>query len=89
MHNMFIHIQITHLCDFEYWEIFRGFTVDQIREREESFEYPPRLQIRCEQIDDTKPLYSSFKLSKRSKNREMPIAKFSLIKKVSGDNLRS
>ena len=70
----------------KYWEIFRGFTVDQIREREKSFEYPPRLQIRCEQIDDTKPLYSSFEESKRSKNREMPIAKFSLIKKVSGES---
>ena len=80
-------MQITHLCDFEYWEIFRGFTVEQIREREECFEYPPRLQIRCEQIDDTKPLYSSFKVSKRSKDREMLIAKFPLIKKVSGDTL--
>ena len=79
-------LQITHLCDFEYWEIFRGFTVEQIKEREESLEYPPRLQIKCEQIDATtcKSLFFSFKISKRSKDREIPIAQFPLIKKVAG-----
>ena len=87
MHVFIFTIQVTHLCDFEYWEIFRGFTVDQIKEREESFEYPPRLQIKCEQIDDTKPLIFSFEVSKRSKNMKIPIAKFSLVKKVSGDTL--
>ena len=79
-------IQITHLCDFEYWEIFDGLTVEQIREREESFEYPPRLQIKCEQIDNSKSLYSSFKISKRSKDKEKPIAQFPLVKKVAGNH---
>ena len=79
-------IQITHLCDFEYWEIFHGLTVEQIKEREESFEYPPRLQITCEQIDNSKSLYSSFKVSKRSKDKEKPIAQFPLVKKVAGNH---
>ena len=77
-------MQITHLHDFEYWEIFRGLSIEQIKEREESLEYPPRLQIKCEQLDASKPLFSSFKVSKRSKNREIPIAQFPLIKKVTG-----
>ena len=79
-----ISIQITHLCDFKYWEIFRGLTVEQIREREESFDYPPRLQIKCEQIDASKPLYSSFEVFKSTKSKEVLIARFSLVKKVTG-----
>ena len=78
-------MQITHLHDFEYWKIFHGFTVEQIKEREESFEYPPRLQIKCEQIDDSKSLYSSFEVSKRNNNQDIPIATFSLIRKVAGE----
>ena len=77
-------IQITHLCDFAYWLIFRDLTVEEIREREERFEYPPRLQIKCKQVDASKPLYSSFKISKRSKNEETPIAEFILDKTVAG-----
>ena len=59
-------------------------TVEEIREREEQFEYPPRLQIDCQQIDPSKPLSSSFKISKRSKNNEAPIAKILLRKQVAG-----
>ena len=77
--------QITHLRDFEYWKIFSGLTIEQIREREESLEYPPRLQIKCEQIDASQPLYCSFKISKKSNSIETPIAKFSLVKKVTGN----
>ena len=77
-------LQITHLRDFKYWEIYRGLTVKQIKERERNFEYPPRLKINCEQMDASKPLCSSFKISKRSKDEEIPIAQFPLVKKVTG-----
>ena len=77
-------LQITHLCDFEYWRIFRDLTVEEVKEREERFEYPPRLQIKCKQTDASKPLYSSFKVSKRSNNKEVPIAQFLLDKMVAG-----
>ena len=77
-------LQITHLCDFEYWRIFRDLTVKEIKEREDRFEYPPRLQIKCKQMDPSKPLYSSFKISKRSKNKETSIAQFSIDKIVPG-----
>ena len=84
-------IQIAHLCDFKYWEIFQGLTVEQIREREQSFEYPPRLQIKCEQIDYSKSLYSSFEISKRSEDMEKPIdiVTFPLIKKAAGNHLHN
>lgn len=77
-----LHPQIIHLRDFEYWKIFHGLTVEEIRERETNFDYPPRLQIQCEQIDTSKPLYSSFEVSKRHKN--MVVAVFPLVKKVTG-----
>ena len=64
--------------------MFHGLTVEEIREQEEQFEYPPRLQIDCQQIDPSKPLNSSFKISRRSKNNEAPIAKFLLRKKMAG-----
>ena len=64
--------------------MFRGLTNDQIKEREKSFEYPPRLQIKCEQIDYSKLLHFSFKVAKRTKNREIAIAQFSLCEKISG-----
>ena len=79
-----ISMQVTHVCDFKYWEIFRGLTVEQIKEREESFEYPPRLQIKCEQINPLKSLDSNFKIFKTTKNNEVPIATFPLVKKVTG-----
>lgn len=79
-----IPFQITHLCDFEYWKIFQGLTVEEIKEREASCDYPPRLQIQCEQIDFSKSLFSSFEVSK--KNWKMPIAQFPLVKKVSGNH---
>lgn len=60
-----------------------------MREREKCFEYPPRLLIKCEQIDDSKPLSSSFVISKRSKNKEIPIAQFSLVNQVSGNYIHS
>ena len=64
--------------------MFHGLTVEQIREREQCFEYPPRLQIKCKQIKPDKPLYSGFKVNKRNKKMEVPIAQFSLIKEVVG-----
>ena len=80
------YLQITHMQDFKYWEIFYGLTVEQMKERQRNFEYPPRLKINCEQIDASKPLCSSFKVSKRGKGEETPIAEFPLFKglRVSG-----
>ena len=63
-----------------------------MKEREKSFEYPPRLQIRCKQIDVSTPLYFSFKISKRStKNMDnsKEIAQFSLDKEVAGTGVFS
>ena len=73
-------MQIIHLRDFEYWRIFDGLTVEEIIKKEESYEYPPRLQIECKQIGDFKPLYSSFVISKKDKRNEIieDIAQFSL-----------
>ena len=71
--------QITHLQDFKYWKIFSGLTPEEIREREEDYEYPPRLQIECKQTDTYKSLQSSFKISKRNINNEIQhIAQFPL-----------
>ena len=77
--------QITHLCDFEYWRIFQGLNVEEIKEREESFEYPPRLQLTCDQIksDASKSLFCSFEISKKSNNTTTTIAEFS-VKKFAG-----
>lgn len=80
-------IQITHLGDFKYWRIFRGLTIQQIKDREALFEYPPRLQIRCKQVDTTKPLYFTFTISKRSKKKEVHVAQFSLDYIVPGTKL--
>ena len=77
-------LQVTHLHDFEYWRIFRDLTVKEIRQRQERFEYPPRLQIKCKQINPSKPLYFSFKVSKRSKNKEVTIAQYLVDKTLPG-----
>ena len=53
-----------------------------MREREETSEYPPRLRIECVHIDSSKPLYSSFEVSKKHNN--VVIGKFSLVKQVTG-----
>ena len=82
-------MQIAHLGDFKYWRIFHGLTVEQIREREELCEYPPRLQIKCKPFDAAKSLYFSFTVSKRSKNRDIPIAQFLLDKILAGMYLLS
>ena len=58
-------------------------TTKEIKEKERSFEYPPRLQIQCQKIDVTKPLYSGFEISKRGHNN-VTVAKFSLDKTVAG-----
>ena len=80
-----VSMQITHIKDFQYWKIYDGFTIDEIKERKLTFDYPPRFQIQCEQIDASKSLFSSFVLSKRNRNKEEEeIAEFSLIKKVTG-----
>ena len=80
-----MYAQITHLCDFEYWRIFKGLTAKEIREREESFEYPPRLQLTCDQIksDASKSLFCSFEISKTSNSKTTTIAEFS-VKKIAG-----
>ena len=71
--------------------MFSGLSVEQIKEREESCDYPPRLQIKCKQINISKSLYSSFVISKKSKNMDtsMPIAQFSLEKEVKGSYVAS
>ena len=80
-------MQITNLRDFKYWKIFRGLTIEEIKERENSFDYPPRLQITCEQLDASKPLFSNFQVSKRSKHLERPIVQFPLVKTMSGNQI--
>lgn len=84
----FYSLKITHLQDFEYWRIFSGLTRDEIKKREGSCEYPPRLQIECKQITNlSKPLIFSFVVSKMNKDmKEIHIAQFqfSLIKTVTG-----
>ena len=51
-----------------------------MREREETFHYPPRLRIECVHIDSSRPLYSSFMVSKKHNN--IVIGEFSLVKQV-------
>lgn len=77
-----ISFQIRFFRDFEYWNIFSGLTPEEIKMRQESFDYPPRLQIECQQIDPSKSLYNKFDLYKRYPNQV--IAEFSLVKKVTG-----
>ena len=64
--------------------MFHGLTDDERREREKSFDYPPRLRIECIPTGTSKPLYSSFKVSK--KHSEIVIGEFSLTKQVAGKN---
>ena len=54
-----------------------------MREREETFDYPPRLRIECVHIDSSKDLCSSFKVSKKHSNDI--VGEFSLVKLVSGN----
>ena len=78
-------MQIKHIKDFQYWKIFDGFTIEEMKERERTFDYPPRFQILCKQNDTSKSLFSSFVLSKKNLNEEEEeIAEFSLIKIVTG-----
>ena len=75
--------QINHLRDFEHWRIFKGLKNKEIKEHEKKFEYPPRLQIECTQLDGSKPLHSSFVVSKKKKSmesREEHIAQFPIKK---------
>ena len=62
--------------------MFYGLTLEEIKDREKSCHYPPRLQIKCQQIGAFKALNTSFKVSKRSKSEETFIAEFPLIKEV-------
>ena len=48
--------QVIFPYDFEYQRMFYGLTLEEIREREKSCHYPPRLQINCQQIDALKSL---------------------------------
>ena len=67
-------MQISHCRNFKYWEIFGGLTLEQIKEREACYEYPPRFQFICKQmISTTKPLLFTFTVSKRSKDKEIPV----------------
>lgn len=78
-------LKITYLQDFKYWEIFCGLTIEEMEKRENDFQYPPRLKINCKQVGASKSLCSSFKVSKRSKDKEIIlIAEFPLDKKVTG-----
>ena len=71
--------------------MFSNLSVEQIKEREESCDYPPRLQIKCKQINVSKSLYSSFMISKKSKNMDpdtsVPIVQFSLDKEITGSSM--
>ena len=87
--SIYCSIQVTHLRDFEYWKIFSGLTIEEIREREKCYEYPPRLQIHCKQIDFSKSLSSSFVVSKRNRDKEISITQFSLVKQVSGNYIHT
>ena len=59
-------------------------------EREEICEYPPRFQIKYEQIDYSEPLYFSFVVSKKFENKETKhkeikcIGQFPFVKKNTG-----
>ena len=79
-------MQIIFLRDFEYWRIYAGLTAKEIKEREESYDYPPRLQIRCYQIDASKALLFSFTISKRTMNSQTNIAQF-VVKKTASKGI--
>ena len=82
--------QIIHLRDFEYWRIFYGLTREQMEEREESCEYPPRLQIECEQVNPAKSLKYILKVSKKSKDTsKVIIAQFTVKKEVTGTHIHT
>ena len=85
-HNTNYYIfQIIHLRDFEYWRIFQGLTAEEMKQREENYEYPPRLQLDCTQLDNSKSLLSSFVVSKKfTAMEEKEVAQFKLNKKVAG-----
>ena len=53
-------------------------------EREDNFEYPPRLQVECRQNGSSKSLFSNFVICKVNNRKEERIAQFSLTKKVTG-----
>ena len=55
-------LQIT-LVDFKFWEMYP--TIEQLIEAEDSFLYPPRFKVICEQTDTAKRLHFSLELSKR------------------------
>ena len=78
---LLITLQIIHLRDFAFWRIFQGLNTEEIEKRQSNFDYPPRLQIECVQIDPSKSLYSSFEISKTDSNN---IANFPVIKKAAG-----
>ena len=56
-----------------------------MKEREENYEYPPRLQIDCIQLDSSSSLLSSFVVSKKSTAmEEKDVVKFTLKKNITG-----
>ena len=76
-------MQIIHLRDFAFWEIFHDLEPEEIEERQSNFDYPPRLQIECVQFDTSKSLCFSFEISK---THDVVIAGFLVIKKASGNH---
>ena len=54
--------QIT-LGDFKYWEMYP--TIEQMKEGEDSFLYPPRFKVICIQTDTAKRLHFTLEVSKR------------------------
>ena len=73
------------LSDFKYWRIYS--TVEQMKEREKICEYPPRFQIKYEQIDLSESIYFSFVISKKFENKDKEIKRigqFPFVKKTTG-----
>ena len=62
--------------------MYKGLTKKEMRRREKTFQYPPRLRIECVHIDSSKPLCSSFTVSKI--HNHVVIGEFSLVKQVTG-----
>ena len=53
----------------------------KIEEQQSNFDYPPRLQIKCVQKDNSKSLCASFQISK---TQNEVIADFIIVKKAAG-----
>ena len=76
------------LSDFKYWRIYS--THEQMIEREEICEYPPRFQIKYEQTDFSETICFNFVVSKKFENKDTKnmeikrIGQFPFVKKTTG-----